>query len=34
MPQPESGPADRTPDVHLLFAHEPYWVFELGGVRR
>ncbi|RPF30270.1 hypothetical protein [Streptomyces sp. TLI_185] len=25
MPQPESGPADRTPDVYLLFAHEPYY---------
>ncbi|MFJ3309684.1 hypothetical protein ACIPSA_43115 [Streptomyces sp. NPDC086549] len=25
MPQPESGPADRTPDVCLLFAHEPYY---------
>lgn len=25
QPQPESGPADRTPDVYLLFAHEPYY---------
>jgi hypothetical protein len=25
MPQPGSGPADRTPDVYLLFAHEPYY---------
>ncbi|MFF4361030.1 hypothetical protein [Streptomyces sp. NPDC001604] len=25
MPQPESVPADRTPDVYLLFAHEPYY---------
>ncbi|WP_239015679.1 hypothetical protein [Streptomyces sp. CdTB01] len=25
MPQPESGPADHTPDVYLLFAHEPYY---------
>ncbi|MFQ6144649.1 hypothetical protein ACLMNJ_16475 [Streptomyces seoulensis] len=25
MPQSESGPADRTPDVYLLFAHEPYY---------
>jgi hypothetical protein len=25
MPQPESGLADRTPDVYLLFAHEPYY---------
>ncbi|WEP00745.1 hypothetical protein A6P39_041965 (plasmid) [Streptomyces sp. FXJ1.172] len=25
MPQPESSPAARTPDVYLLFAHEPYY---------
>ncbi|MGW7369437.1 hypothetical protein ACWGI8_39975 [Streptomyces sp. NPDC054841] len=25
MPQPEPGPAARTPDVYLLFAHEPYY---------
>ncbi|MGW1562780.1 hypothetical protein ACWCQ1_40715 [Streptomyces sp. NPDC002144] len=25
MPQPESGPGGRTPDVYLLFAHEPYY---------
>ncbi|WP_369386194.1 hypothetical protein AB5J72_00065 [Streptomyces sp. CG1] len=25
MTQPESGPADRTTDVFLLFAHEPYY---------
>ena len=25
MSHPESGPADRTPDVYLLFAHEPYY---------
>jgi hypothetical protein len=24
QPQPESSPAVRTPDVYLLFAHEPY----------
>jgi hypothetical protein len=26
QPQPESGPAVRTQDVYLLFAHEPYYV--------
>ncbi|MFG2312936.1 hypothetical protein ACGFS9_30315 [Streptomyces sp. NPDC048566] len=25
MPKPESGQADHTPDVYLLFAHEPYY---------
>ncbi|MFE9604520.1 hypothetical protein [Streptomyces hokutonensis] len=25
MAQPEPGPAARTPDVYLLFAHEPYY---------
>jgi hypothetical protein len=25
MPQPESSPANRTTDVYLLFAHEPYY---------
>ncbi|OIJ88196.1 hypothetical protein BIV25_37380 [Streptomyces sp. MUSC 14] len=25
MPQPETSPADRTPDVYLLFAHEAYY---------